>query len=548
MRMHLLQRSLAAAIAGGAALLCAPSARASNPLEYPDNGAASFSRGGAWLATANEPIATHYNPAALATQKSGFSIDLNLNFNKMCFDRRNPGGALAGPNQRSINAEFGVPNTIYLNSCSERSSFPNTIPSLAIAWRASSKLGFGFAIVPPATYGTADRTHGEMARGYNIPTRQYVDVAAPWRYMQVRELSTILFPTFSVGFEPFKTLRIGAGFVSGIAVINTRSVAVSNAKGADTDAPGDHAVDDATSNIRTRDLFVPGIVASLHWSVLPQLDVALWGRIMDSIRAGDGYVASEQQPYSSNGARNPVCPFDPVTCGQTSNGVVNIFPGYDDGRHAINHFQYKIPTEVRAGIRFHLPRTKPRLLADGSGEIRDPLHDDVFDVEVNGSYTMNSKFDKIEVRFNPGVSVLPTGVNFPENADRLTGYKDSYGLRLGGQWNAVPDKLGIRVGAWYESESQDPAYLQMNAVGAERYGFGGGLVFRQDFIDISIGYQRLLSSGLDNGGNGKLLVPAATGGQASEDPLINNRTFHAVNGGKLTQSAHAFTIGGTVRF
>jgi hypothetical protein len=546
MTKQLLQRSLAAAFAGGVASLLASPAGASSPLEYPDNGAASFSRGGAWLATANEPIATHYNPAALATQKSAFSIDLNLNFNKMCFDRRNPGNALAGPSQKNVGPS-GLPNNIYLPACSERSSFPNTIPSLALAWRATSTLAFGLAIVPPATYGTADRTHGELAEGLNYPTYTKVPMAAPWRYMQVRELSTILFPTLSVGWEPLKRLRVGAGFVSGIAVINTKSASVANAQGEAEDSVGDHSFDDGLSNLRTKDLFVPGIVASIHWSVLPQLDLSVWGRYMDKIRAGEGTLISEQQAYFANGSRRPTCPFNPVGCGpQNQNGVVNTFPG--DGPPALNHFQYTIPSEVRAGIRFHLPRTKARVVAGTDGEARDPLHDDVFDVEVNGSYTMNSQAERIEVRFNPNILVQPTNVRIPENADRLTGYKDSYGIRLGGQWNAIPDKLGIRLGGWMETQSQSAEFLQINVVGAQRYGFGGGLVFRQDFIDLSLGYQRLMSSALDNGGNGKLLAPAATNGQVSADPDFNNRTFHAVNGGKLTQSGHAFTIGGTIRF
>jgi len=75
-------KHLALAVAAAAAgVLSASAAFASNPLEYPDNGSASFSRGGAWLGVANEPIATHYNPAGLATQGSGFSVEQQLNFN-----------------------------------------------------------------------------------------------------------------------------------------------------------------------------------------------------------------------------------------------------------------------------------------------------------------------------------------------------------------------------------------------------------------------------------------------------------------------------------
>jgi hypothetical protein len=161
---------------------------------------------------------------------------------------------------------------------------------------------------------------------------------------------------------------------------------------------------------------------------------------------------------------------------------------------------------------------------------------------------MNSRADHIEVRFIADANgrglanTVPTGVPLPPNADRPTGYKDSYGVRFGWQWNAVQDKLALRAGGWLETQSQDPAYLTVNPVGAERYGFGGGVVFRQNFVDVSFGYQRHLSAGLDNGGNGKLLTPVGTGGTPE------NRSFHAVNGGKVTQSAHVLTLGGTIRF
>jgi long-chain fatty acid transport protein len=273
---------------------------------------------------------------------------------------------------------------------------------------------------------------------------------------------------------------------------------------------------------------------------------------MDSIRTAKGEIISEQGTWNRNGIRQPTCTVQPPDgsprrpamgeelnrCGTDT--AVNVYPNAEFG-NPLKSFVFGIPPEVRLGVRYHQPRSKARTVFGTEGEVRDPLHDDVFDIEVNGSYTMNSAVDKIEVRLTPNTLVRPAGVSLPENADRPTGYKDSYGLRLGGQWNVIQDKLGLRAGGWYESQSQDPAYLQIGAMGYERWGFGGGVVFRQDFIDLSLGYQRLQSAGLDNGGNGAFRAAAATG-------TPDNRTAHAVNGGKLTQSAHAFTFGATLRF
>src|SRR5689334_6615364 len=116
----------------GCTVLGANTARAVNPLEYPDNGAAQFSRGGAWLALANEPIAAHYNPAALAIQGSGLSIEQQLNFNHVCYERVGPNGTPEGPNGYNVPAAQGLE---YLPVCNSRASFPMAIPSVSAAFR-----------------------------------------------------------------------------------------------------------------------------------------------------------------------------------------------------------------------------------------------------------------------------------------------------------------------------------------------------------------------------------------------------------------------------
>jgi hypothetical protein len=533
------------------------SAHASNPLEYPDNGSASFSRGGAWLAVGNEPIATHYNPAALATQASAMSVEQQLNFPHTCFDRRGPGNAATGPSSSS------APIFFYRAVCSERGSFPNTIPSIAVAWRVSDRVGIGVAIVPPATYGTAVNAFPVLARGYNSKSGEQVLLPAPYRYQQLEQQTTILFPTIGVGYALGRHFRVGVGFVSGIGVLNTSTVGVSQL--GPNDALGDHMADDSLSTIRAEDLFVPGVIVSAHFSPSPFLDLSLWGRWMDSVRSSHGDLDVTQTPFSANGGLNPSCAGSPGVNGATtygkcsgSQGVPNHFEG------ALTRFEYPIPPELRTGVRFHLPRSRSKAMWDRGRIERDPLHDDTFDVEIDQSLTLNSLASTIVVRFqeSEGVGTLPTnpvGVPVPPNADRPTGYKDSLGIRVGGQWNAVRDLLGLRGGGWLETRSQDPTLLTVAPVGATRFGLGGGLVVRYRFMDVSVGYQRHFSLGLDNGGNGRLRAPAADGnGQSfdlrNESPGVaavdrrQFRTVHAVNGGSVSFDAHVFTLGGVVRF
>jgi long-chain fatty acid transport protein len=568
MRAHRKQSFAVAAVAAGVAFCASRSALASSPLEYPDNGSAQFSRAGAWLATANEPIATHYNPAALATQGSGFSIEQQLNFEHTCYDRHGPNGA-----PQTVSPTVPVQ---YEPICNDRGSFPTTIPSISLAWRVSKKLGVGISIVPPAAYGNSDQQFPVFKYALNTATGQQQLAPAPYRYQQLNQLSTILFPTIGFGYEILPKLRVGAAFISGITIINFNIAGIESQINT---AKGDDITKDTLSYLHTKDLFVPGGILSLHWSPLTQLDVAAWGRVLADAYSTSGDLTVLAEPYAGTSTIKPLCQQpDKATCTSAPTPVTTV---NQYGNDAFRHLRFPYPPEVRLGVRFHQPRSQKeepkyvqRVEPTDKPPVRDPLHDDVFDIELDGSYSFNASANTVEARFAEGpgsgfpngagvITVSPVGY-IPPNADKWNGYQNSYGLRLGGQLNVIPDKLGIRAGTWYESQSVDPKWLSIAIVGGQRGGFGGGLVFRQDFIDISIGYQYHWSSGLDNGGQGAMraVVGQLSTGGTQNQPFNTNldpagataatrtqfRSAQTVNDGRMTQSAHAFTLGGTVRF
>jgi long-chain fatty acid transport protein len=561
------QRFTLVAFGAGVAFCGSRSALASSALEYPDNGSAQFSRGGAWLATANEPIATHYNPAALATQASGFSIEQQLNFQRVCYDRHGRNGA---PETLSSTSPLQ-----YAPTCDSRGTFPTTIPSISLAWRVSKKLGVGIAVVPPAVYGNSDEQYPLFKPALNTATNQLQQAPASYRYQQLNQLSTILFPTIGAGWEILPRFRVGAAFISGITIINFNVAGIESQVSNQTT---DHAKEDTLSYLHTKDLFVPGGILSMHWSPLDRLDVAAWGRFISDAYSTSGDLTVLAEPYNTGfSAVKPLCQVPPTSCGSAASPVTTV---NKYGNDAFRHLKFPYPPEVRLGVRFHQPRSKkdqPKYVQrpepTNAPPVRDPLHDDIFDVELDGSYAFNAAANTVEVRFAEGpsgqfkngagiIDVLPQG-HIPPNADKWNGYENSFGLRLGGQINVVPDKLGIRAGTWFESQSVDPKWLSIAAVGSARGGVGGGVVFRQDFIDVSVGYQYHWSSGLDNGGNGAM---RAIVGQLSprgneqayntnlEPPNVTAatrtqfRSAQTVNDGRITQSAHAVTLGGTVRF
>ncbi len=550
-----LRQLVRAGTVASALVAVAPHAAASNPLEYPDNGAAAFSRGGAWLATATDPLAAHYNPAAMVTQGNGVSLDMLFAYNRVCFSRRNPGNQYTGPEQST--SETVGNGARYSPVCNEQTYQPRIIPSLGIVWRATDRLALGFAVVAPATYGSTPGewpTITEGKRGDGSKTY----VPAPYRFLSVGNRSTVLHPTLSVGFELARGLRIGAGFIWSVAVIDVQSFGMRTVYAEDR---GDKASVDSYSHLRTKDMFVPGAVLAVHWSPTRHFDAALWGRWVDAIDSSDGTLDLLGEYYNADQTGlNPVCKTAPENCPPAGQAIGS---RYDDDPDIFKQFRfYATPPEVRAGVRFHIPRADAPEQAPAR-TIRDPLKDDVFDVELNGSYTLNSVADTIKVRFDGTADgravhqVYPSG-RLPPRGDRPTGYKNSYGVRLGGQYNLVPDQFGVRAGGWYETAAADDEWLHIAPVPAARGGFGGGVVYRVGALDFSIGYQRHLSHVMDNKGNGAFKPGAGTWQGAPEFSLSNPppgqsnyqqfRTFHAVNGGKLVQSAHVFTAGGVFRF
>lgn len=507
-----------------AALVVLPrAATASSAVEYPDNGPAQLSRGGAWLATASDPIAGYYNPAALATQPSSVGLGLNVAMQKICFTRRGPGGAEIGPSPG-----LEATGATYTEACNTERA--NVVPSLAGVWRVSEKLGVGLTITPPSSYGRVlwpDLVSTD-ARQAPIP--------APQRYLSLEVQGTILWPTLSFGYSITEDVHVGAGFVAGIALLRLQSMSMGNVQQTN---PRDEFINDSKSLVEAKDLFVPGGVASVLVELSENLDVAAWFRASDAIRAkGDLEVVAGY--YTQGGVRSTQCTTaGQADCAQTTRSKEQVG---DDGASVT----LSIPMELRVGARWHVPRAAASGLAREKQRVdphatRDPLRDDLYDLELDLTWANNSAADVAKIRFAEGINVLGAAGTVPTNADRPTGYRDSYGARLGGQWNALRDRAALRLGTWVETSAVPDDHLTVTGVPALRGGIAGGLVFRVARTDLELGYMRAWNAGLDNGGDGKLKAIAGSG---SDD----NRSYHAVNGGKVKQSAHVFSLGGIVRF
>jgi long-subunit fatty acid transport protein len=514
-----------------AVLVCPKAAPASSAAEYPDNGAAQFSRGGAWLANASDPIAAYYNPAALALQPTSASAGLSLAFQRICLRRR-------GPSDRD--ASYSAVGEPYPEVCNENAGRPNPLFNAAVGFRVSERLGIGLSVVPPSSFG---KTEWPASVEVTDASGQIRRIPSPQRYLSLGSEGTVYFLTLGAGYAIAQDLRIGAGFVAGAAWIEIDYASLGRADPAQL-RTGDDASSDRRQHLQARDLFIPGFVASVDYSATRNVDVAAWYRFSDSLRArGDLDVWA---PLYGTPPANPVLP---ECSGGMASGCAALTRARD--RLGTDPLELEIPIamEARLGIRWHLPQPAATgLLAERIGQprhaTRDPLRDEVCDIEIDLTWANNSAADVSEVRLPRALSVAGSEGVVPANQDVDRTYDDSFGARLGGQYALIRNEFAVRAGTWIETPAASSEDLDVTAVPSFRGGVALGLVFRVQSVDLELGYQHAYNTGLDNDGDGRRRAIAG----ASSEPTFDFRSYHAVNGGSVTQSANVFALGAVTRF
>lgn len=504
-------RARLATALGALCLLGSGAARATNVMQFPDNGTEALGRGGAWVARATNPLATFYNPAGLAGQDTGVLGNVHLVFNKVCFQRAGDGSRLALP-----------PTPIAYGEVCNENKAPTLLPALAAVFRATERLGIGLSVTAPAVYGKLKFPETQtVTNGFGAD----VELPTGGRYMLLESDGLALNTTLAAGFEVMPGLRVGGGFIWGFARYKLASAVESVKPAAEADGSYLDPLNDVRAEIDVADMFMPGFVLGALYSPMPMLDLGLSLRMQQGFD-GHGDLELKANYWSPNG----INPSPDVTRSE-------------DTEADLAHFRLPNPLELRLGARLHVPR-KERVVE--LGQTRDPLADDVFDVELDLAYTRNSAFDAARLRFpnQPEIPVAGTPGYVPENGDTSFNVEgDTVGLRLGGDVVILPAQLAVRAGGWYEPNAQNDKYANLAFLASQRIGLSLGAVYRVGPVDIEAGYLHVFFADVDNDGNGELR--ALSGDRAPPD---QNRSPYAVNGGRFSQSANIFSLGATARF
>lgn len=495
------------------ALCFASAAQATDVQQFPGQGTQGLGRGGAWVARATGPLATYYNPAGLAGQLSGVTADVALAITSTCFERAGQGSRL----------DFGGDGVPYPGEVCDDSPV-QPLPSLGGVLRVTERLGLGLMVAPPTLYGA--RSFPDTVAGKNDIGID-VQLPAPTRYLLLESKGIVLNTTLGAGFELMDDVRVGAGFVWGLA---SYTLANANQSVAPRVAASDGLyLDPVTSDVRAQidvsDLFMPGFVVGVLVSPHSMLDVGLRVKTQEAFD-GRGDLETRANYWSPNGVSK-----DPVVGSSSESG------------EDLAHFRLPNPLEIQVGVRFHLPREGSAAKEDE----RDPLEDDVFDVEIDLSYARNSAYDAARLRFpeSPIILVKGTGGRVPQNGDvplRMRG--DTLGLRVGGDVTVIPGTLALRAGGWYEPDVQRPESIQLSMLGSRRIGVALGGQYRLGPVDLEAAAMHVMFADVDNGGRGRTRVVS---GDATTQPTPF-RSPYGINGGRISQSSTIVSLGGTMRF
>jgi long-subunit fatty acid transport protein len=506
-------------------------------MEFPDNGSEQEGRGGAWVARASDPLAAFYNPAGLAGQQTRLTLQANISTQNTCFTR------VKAANDTT--ADGVAPGASYPQVCQNGSFFPN--PQLAFTYRLTDRIGLGIAVLGPSAVGNVTWPDFQG----NSPAAQ--------RYLLVSSSVLLLTPSIGVGWEPVDGLRVGASFILGTAP----SIDFINAAPALIDGMPSPAQGDIRSELKAKDYFIPGFTVGAIYSPIDRLDVAAWYKYMSSINATGDVITQTgfyQQPQgtivygdtSLPNCNNPMLTNNP--CGSGGNAKVTV----------------PLPMEAKLGVRYHQPRTG----VAQNPHMRDPIAQDLFDIEADFTWANDSAFNSVGLAFpgtpgglglipaNPGIT---TSAVLPPNADVTHGFKDVFGVRLGGDVNILPDQLALRAGGFFESQAAVPQYQNIDFDGASRFGVALGGTYRLRLgdhpLDLMAGYGHVFFATLSNtnpnaaglsGLTGEVCPGGANNRVANSNQCTQGNTQYrtpwAVNLGTITSSIDVINVGASFGF
>lgn len=494
--------------------------------EFPAGGTRSLGRGAAGFARADDPSVMERNPALLADLWDDQALlGAHLLLPKACFQ---PTGAYGlgtsgspdvsnfgnGPIVLSPPAGAtdlnGNPLQNYGNDPLPQVCYQGPapfLPQLAVSMKLSPDLGVGFGFFPPDTDtlsqwgnrdGTIDTPKGKRPN--------------PLRFDSIGTLQSSSFFSLlgAIGYRMADWISVGAAFQWNVVAYQTRSW---------TALAPDRL--DPHFNIKAdtfgRDLFVPGLIASVQIKPVNNLDIAAGFKWSDHLK-NNAKLDLTPGAFGTGKVYEYLDPNGQVqTLGSSVPQVTN------NQRIFVKAPPIWVP-QLSLGVRFSDPlkpafKDRAKAHAVAGGTVEDHMQTERWDIELDGVYYLTSSYDATVVTsqnatltvptlgpdgsvtpsmpFAVGKCPVPLVNNQCPSATRVIkfpyGTKNQISARLGGDYNVLPGILALRAGVSYETDGQKVQFLEVANYLLARIGLHGGFTLRvAGKTDISFGFAHFI--------------------------------------------------------
>jgi hypothetical protein len=503
--------------------LILPRTAAAGGNEFPAGGTRGLGRGGTGFTRADDPTIMARNPALLADLWDDSAMGgAHFLLVDSCFKATGGYGMGAsgsdvfdlGDGTTFLQAEKGFtdlkgkPLKTFLGEPYPEVCFSGPMPILptfALAKKLAPDLGVGIGFFPPDTgalsqWGNRDGTV-DTAKGLR---------PSPTRYFRSHLNVSFLTVLGAVGYRLSDLIRIGAALQWNAVAFEattwsrpTPDLAIRN---------------DVRVDAFGRDLFIPGIIGSVHIVPHENLDLAIGFKWSDRIKT----KAKLDLTTGAFGTGEGFFYLDKSGQMQAKSGTVPTTAHNQQG--SVSSPPIWAP-QLTLGGRY-AQRLKPRVTGShweaahlsAGREVQDSMATERWDVEANGVVYFNSVNDEqvfttdagvnaakvvlVEARPDGSRAPLPANIGSCTNYDAKAGQcvgqwrvptvwkgKTQLSLRVGGDYNVLPGLLAVRAGASYESDGADVQYLDITNYMLGRIGLHSGVTVRiAGHTDLSLAF------------------------------------------------------------
>lgn len=525
-------------------LSVAPRAHAAG-VEDTASGTQALGRG-AHYARVRDYMATWQNPANLALLGDNtVGANLRVSLFDACFAREKD-LVSRGPEAYATGADP------YPEVCNEAPLLPSGSLGLALPFQTPvGSMGLGIGIFTPAGVGNLkfgddtirsilvleDNTFGTTDSGQSSPNR----------FLLIERTVLAGFLAIGAGWAPVPQLRFGVTGAVGFADINYKNAATilgGEAVPASTVDGFDSGTYEVINDVNVADFFIPRVTASVAATPTPGVDIMLGLTWTDDINAeGDvDITANGLQGAALGNCREPL-----VVEGTPAVRVSGPGP-----RCRVEDVKLDVPYQ-RLQLMFGARYGK---LRPGVAESVNPMADEVFDIELNAYWEQTSHVDTFSLQlpaFERPISeensdqskIELSGGDFsrasplPQTASLPHNWQDTFGVRVGGDYNLLPNRLAIRLGYGFESRAVPVRNMNIDYWPVSKHLISLGATFRVSVIDLHVAYAHVI--------NETITVPV-TAGNVQQVVAVTDVPAWNVNEGKYTSSINIFSLGGSVRF